>query len=570
MSIDIHQDNAQPRFLNKWGNADRVAFLLITILWLMMVISVNPIGDFPLNDDWAYAASVKTLIDTGHFVLPDWSAPNLFMQTIWGTLFGSVFGYSFTVLRISTLILGLVGLIAIYRLLREINVSSGISLIGVAAITVNPIFFASSNTFMTEVPFLSFSVIALLFLTKALYEDNFSSILIGTAAAVLALLIRQLGFAIPIAFAFSYLIGTKITSDRAIKAMLPLIACLVAHMSFKTWLRLDGQMPAMYGYQIQQIENMLAQPVLTIIEHFGKSMIYALIYLCLFALPILLLVAFSRGFMPNWRKTGLFLLISSGIIWGGLHNIGARWPLLGNLVGTYGIGPMYYFEPDEPYLTHVKLFSWVIGFLSIISVWLMLFILYLRWVSIRLDVKESGLWALRPMIFFGVATLVYLLPVASVDYLFDRYLLFPILATILFCLSPHKTQPDLVSSRLGATLALCVTIGMGVITVAVTHDYLSWNRVRWMALNDLTYGKKIAPSRIDGGFEFNGMYLYDANQIKPNAKGWWVVDNEFLIALSKRTRHQRRDYVVDTKYPVNSWLPYSPHYVYVMRRSSLD
>jgi|SRR5215831_12123775 len=35
----------------------------ITVIWAVMVILVNPIGDFPLNDDWAYGWSVKTLVE---------------------------------------------------------------------------------------------------------------------------------------------------------------------------------------------------------------------------------------------------------------------------------------------------------------------------------------------------------------------------------------------------------------------------------------------------------------------------------------------------------------------------
>jgi hypothetical protein len=30
-------------------------------IWIGMMIAVDPIGDFPLNDDWAWGLAVKTL-----------------------------------------------------------------------------------------------------------------------------------------------------------------------------------------------------------------------------------------------------------------------------------------------------------------------------------------------------------------------------------------------------------------------------------------------------------------------------------------------------------------------------
>ena len=42
---------------------------LIVGIWILMAVVVNPLGDFPLNDDWAYGWSVKVLVETGDFRL---------------------------------------------------------------------------------------------------------------------------------------------------------------------------------------------------------------------------------------------------------------------------------------------------------------------------------------------------------------------------------------------------------------------------------------------------------------------------------------------------------------------
>ena len=190
-------------------NTDRKYILLITAVWLVMVVIVNPIGNFPLNDDWAYAESVRILVDEKRFVFPDWSAPNYVSHAFWGWLFSLAFGFSFTVLRFSVLVLGLIGVIAAFNLSKEIGVPSVAAALGALVLVVNPIYFASSNTFMTDVPFFAFSAVSLLFLTRAINDDNGYHIALGTVAAGLALLTRQLGLAIPIAYALAYLVGRE-------------------------------------------------------------------------------------------------------------------------------------------------------------------------------------------------------------------------------------------------------------------------------------------------------------------------------------------------------------------------
>ena len=87
--------------------------LVFAGLWLAVIVVVDPRGEFPLNDDWAYAWSVKTLLQEGRFQLSDWGAVNLLPQTLWGWLFSVPGGFSFTALRVSTLIASLITLFAL-------------------------------------------------------------------------------------------------------------------------------------------------------------------------------------------------------------------------------------------------------------------------------------------------------------------------------------------------------------------------------------------------------------------------------------------------------------------------
>jgi hypothetical protein len=75
----------------------------------------------------------------------------------------------------------------------------------------------------------------------------------------------------------------------------------------------------------------------------------------------------------------------------------------------------------------------------------------------------------------------------------------------------------------------------GGFTVAATHDYLSWNRVRWQALHHLMQEDQISLSHIGGGFEFNGWYLYDDDyddwKYEPDKSWYWVDNDDYVVSV---------------------------------------
>ncbi len=100
---------------------DVVAILLTCVVWTLLAFVIDPRGDFPLIDDWAYGLPVRALLERGELRLTDWNSPILVAQAAWGALFCLPTGFSFTPLRISTLVAGLIGLIGMYGLIRELG-----------------------------------------------------------------------------------------------------------------------------------------------------------------------------------------------------------------------------------------------------------------------------------------------------------------------------------------------------------------------------------------------------------------------------------------------------------------
>ena len=159
---------------SRWTNWIFVVVLIVGI-WILAAVLINPRGEFPLNDDWCYAAAVKALREGEGLKLQGCNSTNIIAQVVWGALFCLPFGFSFTALRISTLTLGVVGVLARYGLLREIDADRETALFGALVLAFNPLYLGLSYTFMPDVPFVAVSVLSFYFLGGKKPESMLSS-----------------------------------------------------------------------------------------------------------------------------------------------------------------------------------------------------------------------------------------------------------------------------------------------------------------------------------------------------------------------------------------------------------
>jgi dolichyl-phosphate-mannose--protein O-mannosyl transferase len=65
--------------------------------------------------------------------------------------------------RISTLVLSLVGVLGVYVLIRQLNRPRWLAMICALTLCFNPVYFSLSNTFMTDVPFAAWEILTSLF-----------------------------------------------------------------------------------------------------------------------------------------------------------------------------------------------------------------------------------------------------------------------------------------------------------------------------------------------------------------------------------------------------------------------
>src|SRR4051794_15608130 len=85
---------------------------------IALLLILPPQHEYPIIDDWIYAGATRTLVATGVFQMPSMSQANLVGQSLWGVPWVKLFGFSFTVLTYSTLVLAVAGLLAFYGIAR--------------------------------------------------------------------------------------------------------------------------------------------------------------------------------------------------------------------------------------------------------------------------------------------------------------------------------------------------------------------------------------------------------------------------------------------------------------------
>ncbi len=208
------------------GTGDRMALGAITLLVLGATILMGRTADFPLIDDWTYAWSVEHFLQTGELRLLEWSAHYPLAQILWGTLFGGMFGFSFGVLRVSTLVLAWVGLLAFFRTLRTLGVDPCWSFLGTLTLWFNPVAFVLTHSFMTDVPFVSVTNGAILFYVRWVTRRRCRDLCVGSVLATVAFLIRQLGAGLALVPLVSLLVA-RICRGEGRPPPWPQILCLV-------------------------------------------------------------------------------------------------------------------------------------------------------------------------------------------------------------------------------------------------------------------------------------------------------------------------------------------------------
>ena len=544
-----------------------LGIVVITVLWIIAILIISPLGEFPLNDDWTYAKSVQHLHNTGEMKMDGWPAMTLVAQIAWGGLFCKIGGYSFLTLRISTLITGLIGLFAFYKLAYQLAKNKELALFATLLFGFNPFFLSLSFTFMTDVHFFTFSILASLFFLKNIQTDKWVYFGLGIFCSLIATLIRQPGILFPVAYAICYFYKNR-TVKGFMTAGFPFLCALAALILHGIWLK-STQPTAGNVIGISQ--------GLSLFRRFleWKYICYIItsvfFYTGIFMLPLSILYAQNiKKSIQQYKFKLLFVLVPFGVFFA----IGLATGLYpgGNILYNLGLGPKTLkdawcgvnISPMLPKATWNALMQ-VFGCIGAIACLMLIFFqptanehqiaknsfkerLLTYWSNAIKGIKTffnktsnntahptdpEQAFVTQTRVYFGLVMLMYIALLIINLVFFDRHLIL-LMAFAMLILLPEKTEYGFWQQKLSVGTLLFIAW----FSVSATHDYLAWNRARWLGLNELTEAQKISPARIDGGFEFNAWHQpgHSSYVERPtlNIKSWWwVADDEYLMTFGQ-------------------------------------
>jgi len=497
-----------------------------------------------LNDDWSYAIAVQRMLDAGDFRPLGWTSSALITQTLWGTAFCTVFGYSFEVLRGATLTVSLLGIFTVYLLALQLKLSRKTALLLALCIAFNPLWFALSFTFMTDVYFATFTAITLLFFIRFLQNKKWIDWSLGIAFSVVAILCRQFGLFVPMAFCIIFLfVNLRIFTHKKIpiriifQAISPLIIGFIALFLFQNWMENTGRTPFAYGAQTGRLWSLLQHPT-ELPMRFFKNTFVALIYMGWFLLPL-----YGR----QWKASNRWWWILLSVFLFFVFFYFDKWMPLGkNMIQKTGIGPLSLYDTMMLDLSVVEpIGAWFWCFVTVIGVLggvLICQLIINVLIQILTQIKKRNLDGKVSIILFLLSgAFIYLLPIVLHGF-FDRYLLpllivLPLIVFIFYDKNNTNERHD--NSENITYLGMCISGLLLVVqmafSVVTTHDYLSWNRTRWTAIRHLNEVENIPRRDIDGGLEFNGLHFYDAQYQAQDTTGiwWWTGERDYVLSFSE-------------------------------------
>jgi hypothetical protein len=507
------------------------------LAWAVIVLTV-PWGeqDIPLNDDWAYSRGAIRFAHGEGIHYDKWAAMPLLGQWLWATPFVRAFGGSHVVLRGSVIVLSWLGLWGLFDLLRQDGIRPRLAALATMTLALCPLFFLLEGTFMSDVPALSFSLLAL-----ALYGRAFDS-------ARLALL------------AFAFLVACLAVTTRQNTCAMALVAVLWLGRSSRLRSKALWQgaviLPVALGigthfWLRHRPDSLIVDPMWVGWPTLLAYPFRVLVYVGLAGLPLAVLCRARLSCGARLACLILMTLWAAFYYWhDGVSPFGGLFPYGQNLITIEGAYTRAFYLDQYRSVVLTLPIRYGLTAAAIFGAAHLLggFVSWLR-----------GGCPWRPLVIFGA--LVFALVLVSMP--FDRYWIFLIPGGIaLMCQGEERP--------LGRIAAGGLLLASGAASVALMHDWLTWQGARW-ELGRWAIDQGIAAKAIEGGFEWDGDHtdrLHPSEPIidaparyfsVPALDSWFPITGEYGLSATQyqgaKTLERR---------PYTLWLSPGKHTMYLL------
>ncbi|MEG4803013.1 glycosyltransferase family 39 protein [Microcoleus sp. ARI1-B5] len=565
-------------------------FLPLVLLLLLTNLLVSPVGEFSLNDDWIHAKAVQRLLEEGQYRGHSYLAATLAAQAYWAALFCKIFGFSFTILRVSTLVLSVVGAWAMARCGLALGLSRNLALLCGVLVAINPLVLNLSYSFMTDVPFLAMSILSGLFFLLALQTPSAKLIFWGSFFAVVAFFVRQFGVMLPVAFAATVFVLWWQKQYRVSWSMVFALIC--------PWLAATAIV--LYLGTIKDagtpiFESLQGRVLMSAMDGF-RHIPVSLCYMGLFALPLgagkfwqivrkhdvwtrkrgaifvgFCLVSLTVFFLPKILFIVLSILFHKEALW--LQRYAERMPLLkGDYLLDLAVGHIQLPDINPQPVVSIGGWWWPVTFAALGVAGL----IFLNCVDllddVRLQQNENNVLQQRThqrlfLLLWGLILLAVAYNPGRL-FVFDRYLI-PALPPSILLLAYEMNRFKLKGALRLATFSCTL---LYIFSVVCLQDYMGWNSAATAAQNKLMTVYGVKSESIRGIDTFNGWYNSDNFMGIYKTKKWqdanltglgpWVFDDEYIVA----SKQPKPGYEEFDRIPYFSWLGMQQRAIVIYKR----
>ncbi|MBI3518295.1 MAG: glycosyltransferase family 39 protein [Bacteroidetes bacterium] len=525
---------------------------MLLIIFLIVEVFINPIGEFCLNDDWAYAASVKEFLNSGTFDIGSWPAMTLLVHVLWGSFFVKVFGFSFTILRFSVLVLSFITLLVTQKLIFKLTNHQWYAFIISLLLLFNPLFLCLSNSYMTDVSFLCFFLLSIYFFYCFYEKEQMKYLIAGFCASLLAVFIRQLGMVVPFSFClvalFSSIYYKKWKSSFFISWLL-LVAILGLLFLFERYISATFH----EGHSFQGLffsKKTIETSFIKTMEHFYVRLGLMLLYSGLFLFPVLI----SDG-RNIWWKLKSSSLLSKLImtVFALLILFVFHYFPCGNYLYNMGVGlettiDVMKLDQNKEHSSFNALFI-LVSMISVLGNMALIILLFSFSGSVS-HVKQ--IMARSPFLTFLCFTLcLYQILITFSSSFFDRYSLCFFVLCLMIIVFKHIEKVQFSKWTLLALLFYAMIFSVCV------KDYFNYNTTKAKLVKDLESSEHIVPGNINGGFEYMMWHSYASDRISR----WQDDYKPYLISFSPIDKYHKVQYSAYQRY-----IPYKMDTIFVLQK----
>jgi hypothetical protein len=551
--------------MKKW--ASQLGGPLCGLLAGLAVVLSLPFANMGFIDDWSYVRTAYDFARTGHFVYNGWATAMLGWQIVWTAPFLKLFGYSFTVARLSMLPFAIGSGWLLHAILRRSGISNRNAVFGSLTFCLSPLFVPLAASYMSDVGGL-FLILLCIYLCQCalaatsnratilwLCAASLTNIVGGTERQIIwlgtlvivpstAWLLRQRRGVISTAIVFwsisvvlifistswfyrqPYSVPEKLIYPPATNRTLPTSVLLWQRLNVP-YIEVKLVFLALVLSKVFLCFLLIALPILiawlVLARKLGRKVLLRLAAVAL-SLLIVAWILNRYDHLEEWLMPWLFHVLDSEAI------LNSSWDML-------GIRP-------------VALPIWARLIISVIVIvsgaalveWSIAFRQQKTERVASLEEHAPGWKTLAALYMpYTIAYVLLIIPRGLRFYIFDRYLLGILPIAIIYLLRLYE-------QRVGRSLPLvsyATLLVFALYGVAATHDLFALNRARVTAVNEVR-ASGVRENEVQAGFEYDGW-------TEINQAGYV---NELKIAYPANAVHVNRQ---DLRRPEGCRLGFDPY-----------